>query len=86
MPDNLIVQVTAPMRAELGIPRNTVVTVRRWILPLVFARLSVLSLPIGAVVFASLQVHLSALAIVVTMAVVLILSFALLRRKAPPRL
>jgi hypothetical protein len=56
-PESLCVGVTAELRLDLGIPRETIVTVRRRLVPLFIGRLNELTIPVGALVLAAAAVE-----------------------------
>lgn len=51
---HLAIGITAPMRASLGIPRHTVVNVRRRLTPLILSRINELTIPVGGLLLAAL--------------------------------
>jgi hypothetical protein len=51
---HLAIGITAPMRAFLGIPRHTVVNVRRRLTPLILGRINELTIPVGGLLLAAL--------------------------------
>jgi hypothetical protein len=81
----LTVKLTAPMRANLGVPRYTVVTVRRRLTPIVLARLNQLTIPIGGLLLAALAIpNLSSRTIWASVIAVIALALISARYRMPP--
>jgi hypothetical protein len=80
------VNIGAPTRAALGIPRVTVVTVRRRIWPLIVSKLNELIIPAtGVSIGLAADINLRAWELIAAMFVVLVLLLAPLRTRRSPR-
>jgi hypothetical protein len=78
------IRTGAPTRATLGIPRITVVTVRRRVLPLIIGRLNELIVPVtGLLIGIAASVHLRAWVLVLGVVIILVLLLAPLRVRRP---
>lgn len=78
--------IAAPLRAELGIPRRTVVTVRRRLLPRIAGRANDLTVPLGGLVVAALAIQgFRIYWVALGSVMILALSLLPLRHRRPPR-
>jgi hypothetical protein len=83
---HLVIGIAAEMRAELRIPRRTVVTVRRRVITLFVQRLNELTVPVGGLLLAALTIQgLSRALVAVGIVVVTILAMLPARYRVPPR-
>lgn len=83
---HLAIGITAPMRAALGIPRHTVVNVRRRLTPLILSRINELTIPVGGVLVAALALPgvIPRWGIPISIVVVIALALISARYRLPP--
>jgi hypothetical protein len=81
----LTIGIAAEMRSALGIPRHTVVTIQRRVVPLVSRRLNELTIPVGGLLLAAATVKgLSRTAVAIGLVVIILLAMLPARHKTPP--
>jgi hypothetical protein len=84
--DYLSVGISAEMRADLGMNRHTVVTLRRRLLTILIERANDLTIPVGGLILAALLVPgMSLVFLALGIVAVLVLGMAPIRYKSPPR-
>jgi hypothetical protein len=83
---HLAIGITAPMRASLGIPRHTVVNVRRRLTPLILGRINELTIPVGGLLLAALALPgvIPRWGIGVSIIIVIALALISARYRLPP--
>jgi hypothetical protein len=82
---HLTIGVAAEMRSNLGIPRRTVVTIRRRVVPLIFRRINELTIPVGGLLLAAATIKgVSSRHVVVGLVAIVILAMLPARHKGPP--
>lgn len=83
---HLSIGITAPMRSCLGIPRHTVVEVRRRLTPIILGRINELTIPVGGLLLAALALPgvIPRWGIIMSIIVVVALALISARYRTPP--